>query len=231
MHIVPSLSPPSHEEPWSVRRETAGTASESKDWRRAAELWDRLSADFPGEGRCWLKAGEAYREDGQFERADQVLSTAINLFPGDRWIAHQHTMVARLRADWTEALRRAEQLRRAHPDLWQGWLEAAEALSRLGHSFDADDLRAEAAKGFPNEFWPSYWGAYAKARLANSANALRIWSDLLARFPNENAAKVAAKKAARAIGGDLQYARDTGINRPALPADMIAVAPVPPVSA
>src|SRR5438445_3379983 len=94
-----------------VNLAAANAASDAQDWHRAAELWDGLRADFPHDPQCWYKAGRAYCEIGSLEAAERVLGEALGRFPEDEWTAYWHVIVAGRRADWPEALRRAEKMR------------------------------------------------------------------------------------------------------------------------
>jgi predicted Zn-dependent protease len=75
---------------WAARATAAEAASDAKQWRRAAELWDALRADFPHQARCWLKAGEALCEARLLDDAECVLAKAVILFPDDQWTGYQH---------------------------------------------------------------------------------------------------------------------------------------------
>ena len=108
----------------------AHAASEAKEWQRAADLWDALRADLPQDARCWHKAGEAYCHAGMFDQADHILDQAVALFPDDEWAAYLSIVVARRKADWPEALRRAEKMGRSFPDSWLPMVEEAGGIRR-----------------------------------------------------------------------------------------------------
>src|ERR1700694_4365380 len=118
---------------WATRLAAATAASDARDWRRAAELWDGLGTDFPHDARCWHRAGQACCEARLFEQADRILGEALGLFPEDEGAAYWHVMWARRQAYWPEVLRRAEKMRQALPGSWRAWVEAADALAELGH--------------------------------------------------------------------------------------------------
>ena len=185
--------------PVSARLGAAEAATAAKDWPRAAALWEALRADSPGEARHWLKAGEACYEAGLFDRADQILGEAVVRFPDDRWIGYHHIIAAHRRREWDETLRRAETLRASFPEFWPAWVESADALAALGHSDEADQRLRDAAARFPNVFWPAYGIARLAAEATDGTGAVRIWSELVGRFPNEPVAAEALEAAVRAI--------------------------------
>jgi tetratricopeptide (TPR) repeat protein len=158
----------------------AKAASDAKEWRRAAELWDRLRRDLPQDARCWHKTGEAYCEAGMFEHANRILDEALARFPDDEWSAYWHVVVARRRADWPEALRRAEKMRQAFPDSWRPMIEAAEALAGLERRMEAEEMWREAVKRFPDQFWTNFHVARMEAARSDPPDAVRIWSELVA---------------------------------------------------
>src|SRR6266446_2348756 len=162
----------------AARVAAADAASNAKDWRQAAALWNGLRTDFPEDPRYWHKAGEAYCEAGMFDQADRALGEAITRFPDDEWAAYWSIVVARRRADWSEALRRAEKMGRAFPGSWRPMVEAAEALAGLGRAAEAEEIRREALKRFPDEFWTNFHMARLEADRSDPPGAVRIWSEL-----------------------------------------------------
>jgi cytochrome c-type biogenesis protein CcmH/NrfG len=79
-------------------------------------------------------------------------------------------------------------------------VEAADALVALQRPAESEEIRREALKQFPNEFWTNFGVARLEAERADPQGAVRIWSELVARFPtqpNAAAALQAAREAAR----------------------------------
>ena len=188
MNFVPSPPYTTSAQSFGSRSAAAHAASNAQEWQRAAELWDGLRVDFPHDPRCWHKTGEACCQAGRLEQADRILGEALGLFPEDEWVAYWHMIVARRRADWPEVLRRAEKMRQAFPASWRSWVEAANALAELGHRTESEEMRREAVRRFPDEFWTNYGVARLEAERGARAEAVRIWSELVHRFPAEPAA-------------------------------------------
>jgi FkbH-like protein len=186
--------------PAPARLGAAEAATAAKDWPRAAALWEALRADSPAEARHWLKAGETCYEAGLLDRADQILGEAVARFPDNRWIGYHHVIVAHRRREWGEMLRRAETLRASFPEFWPAWVESANALAALGHGDEADQRLRDAAARFPDVFWPAYGIARLAAEATDGTGAVRIWSELVGRFPNEPAAAEALEAAVRTNG-------------------------------
>jgi predicted Zn-dependent protease len=176
----------------------AHAASAARDWPHAAALWDELREQRPGDPHCWFRAGEAYSEAGMLDTAEYILAEAVERFPEHRWIAYCHTRVSGRSGDWLEALKRAEKLRQAAPDFWQAWVEEGEALVRLGRRSEAEQLLREAASRFPDEYWPHYVLARVEAAESGAQGAIRIWSALAKRFPDQPSATAALQAATAA---------------------------------
>ena len=86
------------------------------------------------------------------------------------------------------------------PDSWRPMVQAADALAALGRSGEAEEIRREALKRFPDEFWTNFHMARMEAERSDPQGAVRIWSELAARFPDQlDAAEAlhAARDAAR----------------------------------
>src|SRR5436190_4619819 len=146
MKRMAAEDPKTEDRSWEARWSAANAASEAREWQRAAKLLEALRATSPHDARCWLKAGEAWCEAGEFDSADLVLQEAVSRFPNDHWIAHCHARVARRRADWPEMLRRSDSLRQNFPDFWPVWIVTADALAALGRHAEAVERRREAAE-------------------------------------------------------------------------------------
>jgi hypothetical protein len=82
-------------------------------------------------------------------------------------------------------LRCSERLRRTAPDDWRGWFASAEALSALGNNAEALSRHEAAVERFPDEFWPNFGLAWVTARHSCAEDTVRIWSDLVSRFPGK----------------------------------------------
>jgi predicted Zn-dependent protease len=198
----------------AARVAAADAASNAKDWRQAAALWDGLRTDFPEDPRYWHKAGEAYCEAGTLDQADRALGEAIARFPDDEWAAYWSIVVARRRADWSEALRRAEKMGRAFPGSWRPMVEAAEALAGLGRAAEAEEIRREALKRFPDEFWTNFGMTRLEAERSDPPGAVRIWSELAARYPNQPTAADALQAAREAARHPLRQRAPAGSGAP-----------------
>ena len=168
----------------AARQEAAVLASDARQFPRAAEQWNALRIDFPDEALYWRKAGEAYCEMGMFDRADEIVEAALAAFPEDLWIAHRHTVVAQRRADWVEALRRADSVWQRFPDHAIGYVLRGEVLREMGRLDEADAAFAAAVEHFPEDEWARRGYAELASRRRAWTEALERWQAVRERFPH-----------------------------------------------
>ncbi len=92
-------------EPWPLHN--AALLAETRDDTAAAEeCWNALCRRFPDNADVWAQKAGFYRRCGRLEGADDVLSKAIERFPGDFTLHIAFGQVAGERRDWEEADRR-----------------------------------------------------------------------------------------------------------------------------
>src|SRR2546430_2403266 len=103
----------------------------------------------------------------------------------NRWPRTRAARPGMRQGDWDEVLRSSERLRRTAPDDWRGWFASAEALSALGNNAEALSRHEAAVERFPDEFWPNFGLARVTARHSCAEDTVRIWSDLVSRFPGK----------------------------------------------
>lgn len=154
-----------------ARAETASEAlaadyAESGDWAQAALEWRRLAADLgpgPAADRCLLLATDAYRQGGDTERMERMLSrlddAGVASDPVALWL---HMRLDEMHGRWASAMLYAEELRDKTAS------DGDEALRRhVAGALAADALRA----GSTNE---------ARAAVADDPARLAALDDYLA---------------------------------------------------
>lgn len=182
-------------------QQAAIAASEARDWPRALTLWEQLRTEFPAEALFWRNSGEAYWQAGALNRADEILGEAIAAFPDDLWMFYHYTLVAQRKADWPEALARAEDLHRRFPEFAIAAVLRGEALRELGRLDAAEAVLAPAAASrFPRDEWVLHGYAQLAVRQENWTEALRRWEAMLAVFPEHKLAVLGREEACRQLG-------------------------------
>lgn len=89
----------------------------SSDWHAAGERWKFVVKRFPDEPIGYAKLAHVLiRYLGGIDEAEAILSVGMKLFPQDIRIAREYARVADQRGDWSEALRRWEELSARWPE-------------------------------------------------------------------------------------------------------------------
>jgi tetratricopeptide (TPR) repeat protein len=126
-------------------------AMASSDWPLANALW--------AEGRVvraplvdgWVHGATALMRIGRTADAEALLEQTRAKFPDDRDVQLYLAFHAKEQQDWPTANRLFTSIRSTHPNMTDGWLHGAIALTRLGRAAEAEALLDQAATRFPNE--------------------------------------------------------------------------------
>ncbi len=121
-------------------KETIGlarAATERREWQEAALLWQQVLEQSPGHAPAYVGAGNALRESGQYEAAEQILSVAAAAFPDHVHIALARGWTANARRDWPAAIGRWEDVCTRFPHQRQLYRGMAQALREANR---ADEL-------------------------------------------------------------------------------------------
>ncbi len=191
---------PVAEDLWPAALAAANAASDARDWSRAVAAWEALREKNPGEALCWRKAGEAYVHAGQVKRAEIILGEATRRFPDDFWIAYYDTFVAQRLGDWSEALRRAEQLCVRFPDNPISHVMIGDSLRGLGQLGEAELAFAQTIERFPGEQWSLYHAGELAESRQDWVAALERWEALLAVLPDHRRARLGRTQALHKLG-------------------------------
>ena len=120
------------------------------DWDAALARWDTLLERFPFYWAAMSGRGEALRELGRLDEADEALRDAMSRHPDNFMGFAQYAWVAPRRHDWDQALERWRAFQQRFPDLDYGAVGATEALMELGRLDDAETEVNEAKARFPD---------------------------------------------------------------------------------
>jgi predicted Zn-dependent protease len=164
-------------------------AAERSDWPEAVRRAEIFLARAPRSPQAWLAHANALRGAKRDEESLAQLRKALRRMPRDPEILIAWAREAMRRRDWAEAAQRFQRLRRHHPDRYEGYDQAATALSEDGRFDEAEALIAEGKQR--TNHW-TMWQAAAKLaeRAGDGEEAVRRWEALRARFPAEQAGYV-----------------------------------------
>jgi tetratricopeptide (TPR) repeat protein len=105
-------------------------------WTEIRERFPLLPVGYQGEVRL-------LRELQRYADAEIITLEGVDRFPNEQWPIVEYATLADDSQDWTGAVERWAAVRSAWPSRNDGYLRAAEALSKLGRDAEALELRAE----------------------------------------------------------------------------------------
>ena len=185
---------------FEARAAAARQASDGQDWARALELWSQIITDFPDEPAGFAGKAAVFRELGQVDDADALLSTASRRFQQDVLVAADYAGIAMRRRDWDGALRRWEAVQRRFPNSPVGYAGKGEVLRELGRLDDAEAVLDYASREFPNHVWVATHHAAIASSRRDWTTASQRWHDLKTRFPDHWPAYTGLAEALRESG-------------------------------
>jgi tetratricopeptide (TPR) repeat protein len=147
-------------------------------WTRAASM----AADQP-DGAVGLAT--TLRRMSRFEEADAALAPALSKFPDACYVFSNYAVNADERGDRPEALRRWQEVFSRFPREPIAYAGLGAALKMLGRLAEADQLFAEGMASFPNDANVAINHAEAPVGSGDWSEAIRRWSAVNARWPND----------------------------------------------
>ena len=161
----------------------ADLALRRRDWAAATVRCALMRERFPDIAGYRLGA-RAAREIGDDEVAETLLAEAMQRFPEDIGAAGEHALLALIRRDWHEALRRYRTISTKFVDLPVGPLGVVIALRELREFEAARAILDETVSQFPGD--PEVLVEYAWLALArrDQEEAARCFAEVRERFPN-----------------------------------------------
>ena len=162
-----------------------GTVAEARgDWPEAIRRFTAVKERFPGDWWAYARIAAALRELGRLDEAERVLEEGQKQVPEERALFIDHGMIAEMRGDWPEAIRRFTAVKERFPDGWWAYARIAIALRQLGRLDEADRILEEGQQQVPEEraLFIDY-GAIAEAR-ADWPEAIRRFTVVKEQFPD-----------------------------------------------
>jgi tetratricopeptide (TPR) repeat protein len=184
--------------------EWAFLAHHQRDWTAALRRWERVRDDFPGHESSHLFGGVALRELGRYDEADAWLTGAMHRFPTNAEAAVHHGWVANARRDWTEALRRWNDVRREFPNHAAPYFGSGVALRELGRLDEAEAILADGRLRFPADAGVALEYGWVAQMRGDWPEAARRWREARIVAPRHSGGYVWGAQALRALGRDVE---------------------------
>jgi tetratricopeptide (TPR) repeat protein len=164
--------------------EFASAAVNRRDWVEASRRWATAREHAPNHPGGYTGGARSARELGRYDEADMLLRQAMERLASDATPVIEYAWVSHIQRDWSEAIRRWEQVRTRFPDNLIGYTNGAQALRSAERFDEAESVLLQAAKVFPNETGPVTelaWLAFVRRDFEES---VRRWDVVRDRFPN-----------------------------------------------
>jgi tetratricopeptide (TPR) repeat protein len=142
----------------------AQQAVRSGDWPEALRRWQTVQTIAPTYAPAYLGAGNALREAGRLEDAEQAFSAGLARFPDHEALAFAWATLATLRRDWPAAIERWSAVRTRFPLHPQVYLGSIHAIRGAGQFQLLEPLAADAEAAL----------AASKQNASDTATALRL---------------------------------------------------------
>jgi tetratricopeptide (TPR) repeat protein len=131
--------------------ETGWLAHIARDWPTAVHWWEIVRARTPQHVVGFINGAIALREQGSYDKAEALLTSAIERFPNQAspWI--DYAMCAQARKDWTESAARWKEVRERFSTVPDSYLGAAQALREQGKFTESQQVLDDAAERWPDD--------------------------------------------------------------------------------
>ena len=167
--------------------EPAIRAAEAGDWPEALRHWHDVHARFPDHPVGPANAAAALRALGRLDEAEALLRKITPHFSDSIDIAVNYALVAQLRADWPEALRRWQHVQARFPDHPAGHAGTGAILREVGRLAEAEATLSAAQNRFPDSLDIAANRALVAQLQGDLVGSLDRWRAVQERFPDHPA--------------------------------------------
>jgi tetratricopeptide (TPR) repeat protein len=166
-----------------VKTEHCWLAHVAHDWPEAVRRWEALRANHPELPVGWTSAAVALRNANRFSDAEDLLRSAMSVFPLERAAWVEYAWLASAARNWPAASRRWGYVRERFPDFAEGYLRGASAAAELWKHAEAEALLQEGMRRFTSD--ASLCNDYAAMALRQNRldEAAARYATLRERFP------------------------------------------------
>ncbi len=161
----------------------ARVADRKGDRVEGARRWSALMTLFPDNVQAHIQLASCLREIGQREPAEAILKEAAGRFANvPQFLISLAEMSAR-QENWSEALKRWDDVATKFHGMFQGYLGAARTLLALGRYADAQNVILPAVRMFPDNIEVAVENARIAHRRRDWPEAISRWENIKERFP------------------------------------------------
>ena len=165
--------------------ERALIAVDRQDTGEAAQRLREVRERFPDRPEPVALEASALRDLGRLEEAEAAIAAGRARFPADPSLVAEAALVQADRKSWAGAVEIAATLRAIAPGDKRGYVIATFALLELRRYAEAEALINEGFERFPDDRDVGAQRAHAATNRADWPEALRRWSALVEKFPDD----------------------------------------------
>jgi tetratricopeptide (TPR) repeat protein len=158
-------------------------AMERQDWEVAGALWAQVRVERPDFPAAWVNAVTVLTRLDRPDEALAMLRQTGENFPDDAGVRNFTAYYAMERQDFVAAEPMWRAIREFNPQSADGWIQGVAALRRLGRHEEADSLMEQTSALFPGNPDVMLFAAYDATSKRRLPDALRLWKQMLERFP------------------------------------------------
>ena len=159
-------------------------AAERLDPNAVSEFARLLAGVRPGDAAAHLECANALIAVGRHDEADGMLQPFLSLSPPHPEIMVRHAMSAAARRNWSEALRRWDEVLASLPELQVALLNRALTLRELGQLDEADRVLCRTRLSLPENYDVAYHWAINPLYQQAWTIALSRWEAVQSRWPD-----------------------------------------------
>ncbi len=180
--------------------EYARLATARRDWPEASRRWSIVRDRHPDNVDGFTGQAGIWREMGQFDSADAVLTEALVRFPDDLHLLTAYAEVSQAKPDWAEAVARWEHIRILLPGHANAYVRGIVALREAGRGREAEGLAIEAQRRFRAHPEPELEYAHLAQARRDWPTANTRWERAKVRFPDSVEAYLGSAQCLREQG-------------------------------
>jgi tetratricopeptide (TPR) repeat protein len=191
-----------HPEDPDLRLRHARQAVAARDWPAAVERLSGLVENGDARPEVADELARAYRQLGEFERAEDVLEVALRRWPSHIGLAVRHAMLAASARDWSTAVARWERLLREHEGVAsEHHRRLARAYVQVGDPEAADRVLRRALELHPGDTLLMGERVFLATEGSLWSEAEDRWREIEAATDGQPPPELYAEYARRAAGG------------------------------
>lgn len=183
-------------------QEWAWQATNSREWRLAAQRWALVREFYPDESASWIQASIAHRKLEEYDLAEALISEAVERFPQNSNTLRQYAELEIERGKFDRALELVEQAREKFSDDPDVIWSIANVHKKADQCSRAEQENLLGQEVFPENARLAVQYAEIAMQQKDWQTALERWQQVRERFPKHASGFARAAEAAEKLGNE-----------------------------